>query len=139
MPLSPCREYNGYRNKDGYGYPTLGERKTSPQHGRKSVLLHRWVMEKALGRRLARAEVVRHRCDNPACFLLEHLELGTQADNLADMHRRGRRPYKLTAADVDAIRASTDTQRALARRFGVSQNTIGQVLRGQRQYAGRRL
>ncbi len=34
--------------------------------------------------------VVRHRCDNPRCYNVEHLQLGTQSDNTQDMHERGR-------------------------------------------------
>lgn len=34
--------------------------------------------------------VVRHSCDTPACVNPAHLSLGTQADNIADRHMRGR-------------------------------------------------
>lgn len=34
--------------------------------------------------------VVMHTCDNPPCFNLEHLRLGTVADNQADMAVKGR-------------------------------------------------
>jgi len=34
--------------------------------------------------------VIRHRCDVRACFNPDHLEAGTQADNVKDMYERGR-------------------------------------------------
>jgi hypothetical protein len=33
---------------------------------------------------------VLHRCDEPRCCNPDHLFLGTQAENMADMHRKGR-------------------------------------------------
>ncbi|WP_428832632.1 HNH endonuclease signature motif containing protein, partial [Pseudomonas aeruginosa] len=34
--------------------------------------------------------LIRHKCDNPACFNVNHLELGTQRDNMQDASKRGR-------------------------------------------------
>lgn len=34
--------------------------------------------------------LIRHHCDNPMCVRIEHLALGTQKDNMADMWKRGR-------------------------------------------------
>lgn len=91
--MTTCREYQGILHPYGYGFPAIGAQRYKPsgaKNGRRQVLLHRWVMAQALGRPLLPSEVVRHTCDNPPCFLLEHLRLGTQDDNVADMVERGR-------------------------------------------------
>lgn len=90
---------------------------------------------------------VLHRCDNRKCVNPDHLFLGTQADNNADMVAKGRhwtrtkpeiivrgedKPNcKLNDASVRAIRADRvagESIHALARRFGVSRNTVKAVL-----------
>lgn len=35
-------------------------------------------------------KVIMHRCDNPLCVNPDHILLGSQADNVADMHAKGR-------------------------------------------------
>ena len=83
---------------------------------------------------------VRHRCDNPPCINLDHLELGTQADNVRDMDERGRRRalrgergtnHKLTEEQAREILCGTDTASVLAARYGVTQSTIRAVRSGQ--------
>ncbi len=81
-----------------------------------------------------------HDCDTPACVNPDHLFLGTQADNLADMTRKGRRRggggagikngrAKLTERDVLDIRLSEETCVALGRRYGVNHVAISRVRR----------
>lgn len=36
--------------------------------------------------------IIRHKCDNPSCFNVEHLEAGTHQDNISDKVNRGRVP-----------------------------------------------
>jgi hypothetical protein len=57
---------------------------------RMSVKAHRWAMEQAMGRLLNPWETVLHLCDNPPCFRVDHLKLGTIAENNADMFAKGR-------------------------------------------------
>ena len=79
--------------------------------------------------------LVLHRCDRPLCVNPEHLFLGTQADNVADMWDKGRSApgvskgeahgcSKLTDDQVREIRASTENGPAIAKRLGVSTSTI---------------
>lgn len=79
--------------------------------------------------------VVCHSCDNPACVNPDHLFLGTQADNLADMARKGRQGgARLDQEKADEIRrrhARGETQTALAAEFGVSQATVWRVVEGR--------
>lgn len=87
---------------------------------------------------------VLHRCDVPSCVNVDHLFLGTHADNNADRDRKGRhRPLrgsangyaKLSEYQVIEIRehlANGETQRAIAKRYGVSQYAIWTIAAGRR-------
>ena len=50
--------------------------------------------------------VVRHKCDNPPCFRLSHLELGTYSENNMDASERGHLgpPSKLSPSLIEAVR-----------------------------------
>jgi hypothetical protein len=76
-----------------------------------------------------------HRCDVKDCVNPGHLFLGTCAENTADavakkLHVFGsRHPLaKLSESDVVAIRASTETGKSLAVKYGVSRATISLVI-----------
>lgn len=87
--------------------------------------------------------VVMHVCDNRLCCNPAHLHLGTQTDNVADMHAKGRaytgpRPVgeahgnaKLTDELVREIRTSPETGAAIARRLGMDRGTITALRRGK--------
>lgn len=65
-----------------------------------------------------------HSCDTPGCVNPAHLFLGSKADNLADMHRKGREFRKLNAQQIDAIKAIRGPlpkvrAKELAAQFGV--------------------
>jgi hypothetical protein len=138
-----CIEYTGRCNENGYG--TIGE-------NGKTWLAHRlaWTLAKGpvpddLG--------VLHSCDNPPCINVNHLFLGTHADNMQDMVKKGRGVQpglsgeanpnsKLSAADVQAIRAElADAKRKdgtggrLAKLYGVSESVISGIKSGKRYAA----
>jgi hypothetical protein len=53
------------------------------------MLAHRIAYEAQVGPIPPRYEIM-HACDTPACCKLDHLSAGTHAENMADMHRKGR-------------------------------------------------
>lgn len=75
--LGPCVEWQGRRSKDGYG--EYGD------NGR----AHRKAWSDVYGP-IPAGMVIRHRCDNPPCVRIDHLQIGTQADNVRDAVERGR-------------------------------------------------
>lgn len=86
--------------------------------------------------------VVRHKCDNPPCVNPDHLELGTQAENVKDMWRRGRgNPIRgeghpsrklsdRAVAEIITAKSYRGLIGDLAERYGVSKVRISQIRRG---------
>ena len=82
--------------------------------------------------------VIRHKCSNRHCVRVDHLETGTQKENVADMIRDGTRPNrkgerspkaKLTADQVIEIRRrSAESKSQLAKEFGVGYHQILKII-----------
>lgn len=85
-PTTGCLLWLGGTNEHGYGVLT---------ENRKTAKAHRVAWQLAHGE-LQRAQCVLHKCDTPACVNIEHLFVGTLADNTADMIRKKRHftPWK---------------------------------------------
>jgi len=123
-----CWLWNASLNKTGYGQLNSGGR------GR-PLLAHRVSWELKHGP-IPEGMCALHKCDTPACCNPDHLFLGTKAENMADMiakgrakHPRGRETHnaRLTESDVRAIRAATDSNLAVATRFGVHPTHVCQI------------
>lgn len=117
----------------GYGAVKIGHR---------SIRAHRYSYELHRGP-IPEGAVVRHRCDRTSCVNPDHLEIGTQADNVRDAVERGRArgapgarnaKAKLTPEQVLEIRRRSDngeTRIALSREYGVAATMISNIARGE--------
>lgn len=125
LPFCGCRVWMGATRDHGYGM--IG-------FGRKAIKAHRAAYMLAHGEIPAgegyHGTVVRHTCDVPSCVNPDHLEIGSQADNMVDVANRGNRKgerhhlRKLSDEAVREIRKSGESQTHLAKRFGVHPSTI---------------
>lgn len=100
---------------------------------------HRFAWE-AVNGPIAEGRVLRHRCDNAACCNPAHLIVGTQAENVADMHMRKRRRYRTLLSDEQIVSLrerylAGEPQSALAAEVGCSRSYISMIIRGVRGVA----
>ena len=136
--MQACKEHKGCLNNYGYGVI---------RHNGRTELAHRvaYCAANDLSIDEIKGKVVRHTCDNRRCIEPTHLLIGSQADNVKDMLERRRQRYtpllrftgqsnpnaKLTYAAVMSIRSkyeAGETQKQLAKRYGVSSSLIGYVV-----------
>jgi hypothetical protein len=126
----PCLIWAGAKNDKGYGYVRIAG---------KVSRVHRLVASIAYGP-ISKGDVVMHRCDNPSCYRVEHLAVGSQKDNIRDMILKGRSGFvgernqhaKLTKEDVIYIRGSSMSGRKLASVYGVSEACISEARSGKK-------
>lgn len=130
-PRTKCWVWTSTYNPEGYGRIVIKGR---------FIGAHRISYEQHTGL-IPAGQIVRHRCDNPRCVNPEHLELGTQKENIADCISRGRRIQRgssrpgeknpaalLTADQVRIIRSRSESYSKMATRFGVHKSTIAAII-----------
>jgi hypothetical protein len=131
-----CHIFTGAKDGCGYGRVKMKGR---------GIPVHRWMWEYHNGQ-IPEGVQVLHRCDNPACVNVEHLFLGTHADNMKDKAAKGRshnvpsgmrhkRPMaKITeeqARQIKALLARGYRQCDIAQDFGVSRNLVSEIKLGK--------
>jgi HNH endonuclease len=123
-----CWLWTRARNNKGYGRVRIDG---------KMQLAHRvaWQIYKG---EIPEGMFVCHKCDTPACVNPDHLFLGTNADNIKDSYDKGRSNQqgerngnrKLKPEQVTEIRASSESCRVLARRFGIGKSQVANIKKG---------
>lgn len=128
-----CKECISH-TKDTLGYTRI-------TYNGKQERLFRVLYQLEFGE-MPKGMVLRHKCDNPSCCNLEHLEIGTVRDNVMDMIKRGRCPdrkahpnvigtknkfSKLSEEDVKEIYFSNLSYRKLSKKYSVSITTISDI------------
>lgn len=118
-----CVEWNGAKDASGYGLFQVAAKKT--------VRSHRVAMELS-GKKIPPGMEVLHSCDNPGCVNVEHLSIGTHAENMRDMGRKARCAKRLSVDDARAIRqrlANGEKQGLIAKDYGVDNSLICKINR----------
>jgi len=103
--------------KNKYIYLTHGHSDKYLAH-RLSYIIHKGSIPERM--------TILHSCDNPPCINPDHLSIGTQKENLADMTSKGRR-NKLSeddAAFIITLRRRGLSQMRVAEILGVHQSTV---------------
>lgn len=125
-----CKIWVRSKDKSGYGYYCFNGRNKKA---------HRLLFQiKFPGNYFG--VVIRHKCDNPSCCNLEHLEKGTQKDNVQDMMKRKRAAVgskmptaKLHEEEVREIKKllKNEHTKIISKKFNVSNSTIAAIKNGR--------
>ena len=121
-----CWEWIGPKTPRGYGKLWVNG---------KLMYAHRFSYFHHLGN-FDQAFLVCHHCDNPSCVNPKHLFLGTHADNIKDMSRKGRAQRgRFSVEQIRNIKnriASGETKRSIAKNLGVNETLICMIDKGKR-------
>jgi hypothetical protein len=130
---SECIIWQGAKN--GTGYPIKW-------HNGKARLYNRVLWAERNGP-IPKGRCICHKCDTPSCINLDHLFLGSYADNLKDCRLKGREKHARGEAHglhilsdekvrrMRRLRENGAMRKELAIIFGVSKTTVTKVCRRQ--------
>lgn len=118
-----CWLWKAYTDKAGYGTVSINYKMFQAHHI--SFLLYYGELPRPMGL---------HSCDTPSCVNPRHIHAGTSQQNTDEMRDRGRMSVgtqhynaRLDDMQILEIRRKSDSQRKLAKKFGVSQTTIRRI------------
>jgi hypothetical protein len=126
-----------------YSHIGVSNKKFADQFGlrnRAQHAAHRIAWSLYHGKPVPKKMKVLHRCDNPKCIEPDHLFIGTQADNVADMVSKGRQATlkgerngqaRLTESEVREIHASMARSPVIAAYYGISVPLIERIKGGK--------
>ncbi len=130
VPFCGCWLWLGATNRRGYG---------NLRNNRIYLQAHRVMYEIAFGR-IPEGMYVCHSCDTPSCVNPTHLFLGTPADNMADMAKKGRATYgdrhpgailnKDMVREIRLRKGLGETCSEIAKSFGLAYSTVRHVVKG---------
>jgi hypothetical protein len=122
--------------------------------GKRCILIRREVWQQAHGP-IPPGKIIRCTCETPLCVELGHLTLSTYRKVALEMSRQGLmsgpvrsariaaakragKQARITQDEARAIRASEDTGKVLAARYGVSEATVSKIKLGKirREFVG---
>jgi len=137
---SGCLLWARALDSSGYGQTSVQGRNYRAH--RVAYMLHHHVT-------LESSQVLMHRCDTPRCVHVDHMRVGTQAENLADCKAKGRQARGevnshaiLTDAQVVAMREEWAaapprtprnpgiTMKELGSKYGIRTSTVSGILGG---------
>lgn len=115
-----CIEWTGARDKAGYGLLAVDGKKRTEAHRIAWFLAHgEW------SRRPDRQ--ILHSCDNRLCVNVDHMRIGTQAENIRDRQERGRQARGERQADAKLDAATVAKMREMHRDLGLSRIRLGEM------------
>lgn len=134
-PVTGCWQWQMSTNHNGYGRFKVGA--GVERAHRVSYHIHKGPIPEGM--------IVCHACDNPGCVNPDHLWLGSNADNSADMLRKGRHRTAPQAGEMNNRATLTEAQarevisliaaglsnKAIATRYGVTHSSVSNIRRGK--------
>lgn len=107
-------------------YPRITIKGKNKQMSRHIWEINKWPIPRGM--------LVRHKCDQPTCINIEHLELWTHTDNMQDrVHRftwaRWEKAFKAKLSEEQArsILNSQEVISTLAKQYGVNESSIRKI------------